>query len=40
MKLHHIDAHIPKRYVAEKHSNNQLVNQVATRIEVTQVDLG
>ncbi|GAB0207226.1 interleukin-6 receptor subunit beta [Grus japonensis] len=38
VKVHHIDAHVPKRWATEEHQNNQQVDQAA-KIEVAQVDL-
>ncbi|GAB0209389.1 mitochondrial enolase superfamily member 1 [Grus japonensis] len=38
VKVHHVDAHIPKSRATEEHQNNQQVDQAA-KIEVAQVDL-
>ncbi|GAB0206633.1 hypothetical protein GRJ2_003128900 [Grus japonensis] len=38
MKVHHVDAHVPKSRATEEHQNNQQVDQAA-KIEVAQVDL-
>ncbi|GAB0209769.1 hypothetical protein GRJ2_003442600 [Grus japonensis] len=38
VKVHHIDAHVPKSRATEEHQNNQQVDQAA-KIEVAQVDL-
>jgi len=38
VKVHHMDAHIPKSQATEEHQNSQQVDQAA-RIEVAQVDL-
>ncbi|GAB0210311.1 hypothetical protein GRJ2_003496900 [Grus japonensis] len=38
VKLHHIDAHMPKHYTTEEHQNNEQVGEAA-KIEVAQVDL-
>ncbi|KAK4825458.1 LOW QUALITY PROTEIN: hypothetical protein QYF61_027613 [Mycteria americana] len=38
VKVHHVDAHVPKRRATEEHQNNQQVRQAA-QIEVAQVDL-
>ncbi|GAB0207493.1 hypothetical protein GRJ2_003215000 [Grus japonensis] len=38
VKVHHVDAHVPKSRAAEEHQNNQQVDQAA-KIEVAQVDL-
>ncbi|GAB0209282.1 hypothetical protein GRJ2_003393900 [Grus japonensis] len=38
VKVHHVDAHVPKSRATEEHQNNQQVNQAA-KIEVAQVDL-
>ncbi|KAK4813292.1 hypothetical protein QYF61_020871 [Mycteria americana] len=38
VKVHHVDAHIPKSWATEEHQNNQQVNQ-GVQIEVAQVDL-
>ncbi|GAB0207075.1 hypothetical protein GRJ2_003173100 [Grus japonensis] len=38
VKVHHIDAHVPKSQATEEHQNNQQVDQAA-KIEVAQVDL-
>ena len=38
VKVHHIDAHIPKSRATEEHQNNQQVGQAA-KTEVAQVDL-
>ncbi|KAK4831980.1 hypothetical protein QYF61_020363 [Mycteria americana] len=38
VKVHHIDAHIPKSRATEEHQNNQQVDQAA-KTEVAQVDL-
>ncbi|KAK4806905.1 hypothetical protein QYF61_012626 [Mycteria americana] len=38
VKVHHVDAHVPKGRAIEEHQNNQQVDQAA-KIEVAQVDL-
>ncbi|GAB0200488.1 hypothetical protein GRJ2_002514200 [Grus japonensis] len=38
VKVHHVDAHVPKSRATEEHQNNQQVDQAA-KIEVAQVDL-
>ncbi|GAB0209571.1 hypothetical protein GRJ2_003422800 [Grus japonensis] len=38
VKVHHIDAHIPKSRATEEHQNNQQVDQAA-KIEAVEVDL-
>ncbi|GAB0193848.1 hypothetical protein GRJ2_001850100 [Grus japonensis] len=38
VKVHHVDAHIPKSRATEEHQNNSQVDQAA-KIEVAQVDL-
>ncbi|GAB0185886.1 mitochondrial enolase superfamily member 1 [Grus japonensis] len=38
VKVHHVDAHVPKSQATEEHQNNQQVDQAA-KIEVAQVDL-
>jgi len=38
VKVHHVDAHVPKSWATEEHQNNQQVDQAA-KIEVAQVDL-
>uniref|UniRef100_A0A8C9FQ94 RNase H type-1 domain-containing protein n=1 Tax=Pavo cristatus TaxID=9049 RepID=A0A8C9FQ94_PAVCR len=38
VKVHHIDAHVPKSRATEEHQNNQQADQAA-RIEMAQVDL-
>lgn len=38
IKVHHVDAHVPKRQATEEHKNNQQVDQTA-RTEVAQIDL-
>ncbi|KAK4832484.1 hypothetical protein QYF61_023531 [Mycteria americana] len=38
VKVHHVDAHIPKSRATEEHQNNQQVNQAA-KIEAVQVDV-
>ncbi|GAB0203245.1 hypothetical protein GRJ2_002790100 [Grus japonensis] len=38
VKVHHIDAHVPKSQDTEEHQNNQQVDQAA-KIEVAQVEL-
>ena len=38
VKVHHIDAHVPKNCATEEYQNNQQVDRAA-RIEVAQVDL-
>ncbi|GAB0209782.1 hypothetical protein GRJ2_003443900 [Grus japonensis] len=38
VKVHHVDAHVPKSQDTEEHENNQQVDQAA-KIEVAQVDL-
>ncbi|KAK4829722.1 hypothetical protein QYF61_006183 [Mycteria americana] len=38
VKVHHVDAHVPKNRATEEHQNNQQVDQAA-KIEVAQVDL-
>ncbi|GAB0183349.1 hypothetical protein GRJ2_000800200 [Grus japonensis] len=38
VKVHHVDAHVPKSWATEEHQNNQQVDQAA-QIEVAQVDL-
>ncbi|KAK4810543.1 hypothetical protein QYF61_004506 [Mycteria americana] len=38
VKVHHVDAHVPKSQATEEHQNNQQVDQAA-KMEVGQVDL-
>ncbi|GAB0187656.1 hypothetical protein GRJ2_001230900 [Grus japonensis] len=38
VKVHHVDAHVPKSQATEEHQNNQQVDQAA-KIEMAQVDL-
>ncbi|KAK4828648.1 hypothetical protein QYF61_000296 [Mycteria americana] len=38
VKVHHVDAHVPKSQATEEYQNNQQVDQAA-KIEVAQVDL-
>ncbi|GAB0209188.1 macrophage immunometabolism regulator [Grus japonensis] len=38
VKVHHVDAHVPRSRATEEHQNNQQVDQAA-KIEVAQVDL-
>ncbi|GAB0208067.1 ribonuclease H-like [Grus japonensis] len=38
VKVHHVDAHVPKSQATEEHQNNQQVDQAA-KMEVAQVDL-
>ena len=38
VKVHHVDAHIPKSWATEEHQNKQQVDQAA-KIKVAQVDL-
>ncbi|KAK4827627.1 LOW QUALITY PROTEIN: hypothetical protein QYF61_019837 [Mycteria americana] len=38
VKVHHVDAHVPKSQTTEEHQNNQQVDQAA-KTEVAQVDL-
>ncbi|KAK4807025.1 hypothetical protein QYF61_000354 [Mycteria americana] len=38
VKVHHVDAHIPKSWATEERQNNQQVDQAA-KIEEAQVDL-
>ena len=38
VKVHHVDAHVPKSQGTEEHQNNQQVDQAA-KIQVSQVDL-
>ncbi|GAB0210357.1 hypothetical protein GRJ2_003501500 [Grus japonensis] len=39
VKVHHVDAHVPKSRATEEHQNNQQVVDQAAKIEVAQVDL-
>jgi len=38
VKVHHVDAHVPKSWASEEHQNNHQVDQAA-KIEVAQGDL-
>ena len=38
VKVHHVDAHVPKSWAAEEQQNNHQVDRAA-RIEVAQIDL-
>ena len=38
VKVHHVDAHVPKSQATEEQQNNRQVDQAA-RIEVAQIDL-
>uniref|UniRef100_A0A663E8Z5 RNase H type-1 domain-containing protein n=1 Tax=Aquila chrysaetos chrysaetos TaxID=223781 RepID=A0A663E8Z5_AQUCH len=38
LKVHHVDAHMPKSHATEEHQNNEQVDKAA-KIEVAQVDL-
>ncbi|RMC00195.1 hypothetical protein DUI87_22797 [Hirundo rustica rustica] len=38
VKVHHVDAHVPKSWANKEHRNNELVDQAA-KIEVSKIDL-